>query len=234
MWIDYQSQIIKHMKTHDMNEEDCSYNCTVCSYQSMNRDQLTEHIERTHETENICKTCNKNCSSKAELDNHIYENHMSYKPCKNFPTNNCEYDDECRYRHVILKQGEQLCYKCGDKFSGKSFLLNHIKNMHNDPCRKHIEGKCSYGTRCVFKHIAKIAQNVAWSPRQTEVEQDFQTAPTKDNRLVGVQITQDQLMMNMNSLVMQMSQMMKQWISQKRNHQRTKKRNSIRTTKEKI
>ena len=100
----YQSQIMKHMKIHDMNEEDCSFNCKVCSYQSKNRDQLTEHIKMTNKTEPTCRTCNKSCSSKEELDNHIFENHRSYKPCKNFPTNEYEYDDEFRYRHIILKQ----------------------------------------------------------------------------------------------------------------------------------
>ena len=92
--------------------------------------------------------------------------------------------------------------------------MNHIKNKHNDPCCKYLEGKCSYGTKCVFKHTAKIAQNVARSPKQTEGQQDFLTAPTNDNRLVGFQVTQEQLMMNMNSMVIQMSQMMKQWINQ--------------------
>ena len=57
-----------------------------------------------------------------------------------FATNNCEYGEKCRYKHIVLKPGEHLCYKYGDMFERKSILLNHIQNFHNDLCLKYLEG----------------------------------------------------------------------------------------------
>ena len=99
---------------------------------------------------------------KYELDKHIIDHHKSYKPCRNLATNNCEYE-ECRFEHTILQNGEVLCFKCELKFTKKSLLLNHIKSSHDDPCLKYLEGKCTYGRRCVYRHIETAAQNVGSS-----------------------------------------------------------------------
>ena len=125
------------------------------------------------------------CISKEDLDKHIIENHKSYKPCRNFATNNCEYT-RCRYEHIILKTGEQMCYKCGDKFSRKSFLLNHIRNNHDEPCLKYLEGNCTHGIKCVFKHTS--AQRVAITPAANESQRsDFLLTPASGKRLLGDQ-----------------------------------------------
>ena len=42
------SQIQKHMEVHDEDEEDGSFTCDNCSYQTISRDQLIEHTEKKH------------------------------------------------------------------------------------------------------------------------------------------------------------------------------------------
>ena len=160
-----------------------------------------------------CKTCQQEFSNKNELNSHIIENHRSYKPCRHFATNTCEYNEECKYPHVVLQKGQQLCFKCGNEFTKKSVLLNHIKNYHNDPCLKYLEGKCTYGDRCVYKHRDTIVQDVersfANSPAETPniySHQDFPQVPPTEKRLVGTK--NQQLIDNMSKIVNQMSQMM--------------------------
>ena len=176
---------------------------------------------RTHSNyEFSCRNCDEICGNKEELNYHIIENHKSYKPCRNFATNNCEYK-ECRFNHVVLKQGEQVCYKCNDKFTRKSMLPNHIRNIHNDPCLKFQEGNCTYGAKCVFKHIGVPAQNVTRRPKHIqnraphiESQEDFPPIPITGNRLMGSQTTKDQTMFNMSQLINQMSQIMNQMMKQ--------------------
>ena len=114
-----------------------------------NKKKLTDHMTETHENKFPCKKCGAMYNKKKELDKHIFNEHKSYKPCRNFSTNDCDYGEECRYKHIVLKPGEYVCYKCGDMFGRKSVLLNHIKNLHNDPYLKYLEGKCTYGSRCI-------------------------------------------------------------------------------------
>ena len=153
-------QFEKHMKLHEEEEEDSEYNCRHCPFQTINKDLLRQHINEAHKTDYSGRSCEMVFENKNNLDTHILDKHKSRKPCKYFASNSCEYDDECRFNHIILKQGEQICYKCGKIFDRKSSLLNHIKNNHDDPCLKHSLGKCTYGSRCVFKHTTSPAQSV--------------------------------------------------------------------------
>ena len=104
---------------------------------------------------------------------------------------------------MVLQKGEQLCFKCGDKITKKSVLLNHIKTHHNDPCLKYLEGKCTYGSRCVYKHTNTIVQDVersfANSPTETPniySHQDFPQVPPTEKRLVG---TKNKKLIQLNS-----------------------------------
>ena len=99
--------------------------------------------------------------TRRELDVHIIDEHKSHKPCRNFADNSCEYtENSCRFNHIILKQRHHLCYKCGDILARKSLLLGHIRKTHQDTWLKYLEGNCTYGIRCVYKHTNTIAQNV--------------------------------------------------------------------------
>ena len=167
-----------------------------------------------------CRNCHESCSTKDDLDKHIIQKHISYKPCRNFATNSCEYNP-CRFSHVMLREGEHRCYKCGDKFTRKFILLNHIKNAHNDICLKFQEGNCTYGSRCVFKHtqapaqiVVRGAENSIYEALHTDSQQVFQGNPITENRLMGGINTKEQTMFNMNKLINQMSIIMNQMMNQ--------------------
>ena len=131
-------------------------------------------------------------------------------------TNNCEYGEECRYKHIILKPGEYTCYKCGDRFGRKSRLLDHIKHDHDDPCIKYLMGKCTYGIKCVYKHINQNDQiiNEISPPPQIDSQADFPVLPTPINRKVGAQNKTELMMNNMIQMLSQMTQIMSQLLKQ--------------------
>ena len=154
------AQLNNHIKKAHRNKTQLQ--CTVCNLYLKNVDELSKHMSLTHKRnyEDIqsnetnmskltCRNCQKTFNSHNELNEHIKTDHISYKPCRNFATNSCPYQEECRFYHVTLQQGECICYKCSDKFSKKSILLSHIKNYHNEPCLKYLQGTCTYGNTCV-------------------------------------------------------------------------------------
>ena len=183
--------------------------CSVCKIYLTDLDDLAKHMTEKHKNGFPCRNCEIVYDKKEELDKHIFEEHISYKPCRNFATNNCEYGEKCRYKHIVLKPGEHLCYKCGDMFERKSILLNHIKNFHNDPCLKYLEGNCTYGRRCIYSHTEIIVQDVVRTPSNANSYEDFPQLPPTEKRLGGSnKSSTEHLMYNMNQLVNQMSQIM--------------------------
>ena len=178
------SQIQKHMGVHDEDEEDGSFTCNDCSYQTISRDQLIEHTEKTHTTNNNilkCDSCKLNFSNQKEMNIHNNTRHnKSSKPCRNFQTSNCEYDSECDFLHIILNQGEHICYKCGDILGNKTLLMTHISREHGEePCKKFAANKCTFGNRCLFKHIFKPVNIV---PKK---QQDFHNSPQEKTQPPG-------------------------------------------------
>ena len=107
----------------DEEEEDNGFTCKECFYQTINRHQLIEHVEITHRqnTQSVFKydLCKINFRTQREINVHDGNKHRkSYKPCHNFSMKNkCEFDSECNFCHIKLKQGDHICYKCGDIFS---------------------------------------------------------------------------------------------------------------------
>ena len=156
------SQIEKHMNTHDEEEEDSR--CQECSYQTNNRDQLSEHIAKANKQANQatfkCTPCQLDFRNQREMNIHNRNIHRkSFKPCRNFPSNNCEYDSDCNFYHVILEQGEHICYKCADVFKDKTLLMNHISKEHGQEiCKKFLENKCHFGYKCLLRHLYKMWQ----------------------------------------------------------------------------
>ena len=95
-------QVEQHMNIHDKPEEDSQFNCKDCQFQTMNRDQLYQHMEMIHKKIE-CNLCNTFFNTRKNLNVHRHETHRKiYKPCRNFPSKNCEYDSECSFYHVIL------------------------------------------------------------------------------------------------------------------------------------
>ena len=146
------SKIEKHMECHDNDEEDSTFLCVDCSFQSMNRDQLLEHLETKHD-KHICNTCNIACISRNDLNKHIAQSHKSHKPCREYATNSCDYKSECKYRHIKLKHNEQICYTCGKRTQTIKELMAHIKDVHgSQPCTKYAKGQCDRGSKCWYNH----------------------------------------------------------------------------------
>ena len=142
-------QVEQHVNINDKPEEDSQFNCKDCQFQTMNRDQLYQHIEMIHKKFE-CNLCNTFFNTRKDINVHKHETHRKiYKPCRDFPSKNCEYGRECSFYHVILNQGDYICFKCGDIFKKKSHLLDHIKSDHGqETCKRFQEDKCTFGDRC--------------------------------------------------------------------------------------
>jgi hypothetical protein len=189
------SKIEKHMTCHDNDEEDSSFLCGDCSFQAMNRDQLIEHLETKHE-KHICNTCNIACTSKHALNKHIIENHKSHKPCRDYATNSCDYESQqCRYRHIRLKENEHICYTCGVKTKALKDLMTHIKDIHgSQPCTRFAKGLCDRRSRCWYSHRKPTSGNVNISqPTPSPWQGDFQKVPPTSHPQLPVQQMSEQV-----------------------------------------
>ena len=171
-----QYQVDKHIRnTHNMEEDDSSYNCNDCSYQCMSRDVLKKHIETAHRPQKQCKNCDMKFTSRNELNFHISEHHKSHKPCTKFANSTCEFDDDCRFKHIVLLETEHICYKCGNIEGSKTSLLKHIKAIHgNEPCQRFKAGSCPFNSKCLFTHTRTTAPSVA---RPTISEGPYTNSP---------------------------------------------------------
>ena len=181
------SQLEKHMKEHEEEVDDSSFTCDECPYKNNSRDQLNRHMKtahriKVHETKDSpqCTQCLSEFKTKAELLGHLKEKHINYKPCDyyNGPNNedNCELDGECRFYHIKLKPGEQICYKCGKTFKSKKDLINHIKQSHgNKIYHRYLQNKCTE-RNCFFSHTILGTFRVPTSPEIYNSE-DFSSLP---------------------------------------------------------
>ena len=160
--INTKSQIEKHIREHEEETDDGTFTCDNCSFQTISRDQLVKHIKAAHKT-NIqqnkdslkCTQCYAELKSKSDLESHIKESHKYYKPCDYFIEDNCELDSKCRFYHIKLNQGEQICYKCGKIFKSKKDLINHIKEKHgNEICHRYLHNECNK-RNCFIAIISK-------------------------------------------------------------------------------
>ena len=189
--------------------------CTVCPQEFNKIEDLASHMESDHKNEINqshdlnggptlkCIRCASNFTTRRELTTHIKEEHKSYKPCDYFLENSCELDDnDCRFNHIKLAQGQQICYTCGDKFKSKRDMISHIKADHgNTVCYKFLQNKCTV-RRCFFKHIIHSVPNVEKSPEAPPAlsDQDFPSLPTTGPvvwRQVAAEDTQARVLPNL-------------------------------------
>ena len=131
-------QLIVHLgTTHD------KHTCIFCNIICNGRNELNIHIEKTHrkKPEIPCTVCNLLFKNLDDLSKHttiahtslsnFKEKQTSYKPCDYFLEDRCT-DEECRFNHTKLLQGQQICYKCGKTFTTKRGLLKHIEDTHGN------------------------------------------------------------------------------------------------------
>ena len=203
-------QMSRHMKLHDEDEEDGNSTCKYCQYQTTTIDLLMQHIERAHKSNNPCSSCEMTFNSEDELNMHIMEQHKfkSFKPCRAFPSHTCEYDGECRFNHIILKENERICYKCGKRTSNQNDLMKHMQDKHQGIiCKKFQENKCSFGTRCMFSHtnVRKVERphhETGVGRAHAEVQQDFREPPQGGGQN-NIAVTREEVT-NMNQMMAQM------------------------------
>ena len=126
-----------------------------------------------------------------------------------FATDSCEYDGECRYKPIKLKENEQICFKCGLVVTSVKNLREHIREIHgSEQCKLYAQNKCARGSSCWFSHSKHNNQ-------YNMNHQDFHETPTMRmySSVVGAgtgQTNQTQ----MREQVINMSQMMSQMVNQ--------------------
>ena len=85
---------------------------------------------------------------------------FAHKPCDYFKEDSCDLDDECRFKHIKLKHGEQICYTCGKIFNIRREMLSHIREKHGSTvCHRFLKNECTV-RRCLFSHKISTATNV--------------------------------------------------------------------------
>ena len=147
-------------------------NCNNCLDQFDTLEELKVHVDANHKdkSQNQCKFCELKFQTKNDLRNHVTETHKTFKPCNKYAINNCEYDDECRYQHITLRENQEICFKCGEIFSNKTEMMKHVKGKHGEiPCTRFSDGHCEYGSKCLFKHVMKTTNQAT--------HQVFRTVP---------------------------------------------------------
>ena len=225
---------INHLSKHIImtHNKEALINCNKCEEEFMSKTELDRHIlenhftnhkSNTHNAEDsahICRNCDNYFETKRELDKHIIDYHKSHKPCRTFATNSCDYE-ECRYNHVILKDKERICYKCGKKVKTQVDLRLHMNEKHGDiVCKKFLENKCSFGTKCMFSHTISHVQDAQFVERHAETRvptaQDFRhpltTLGPVEDREDRAQLNQMQHMQghNQQQIVVLTTQVMSQ------------------------
>ena len=145
------------MEVHTKRHEDGDHTCTRCDFEGNSKEALAKHIETKHMliSEPTCKFCGSKFTFRYQLTNHIMENHGTHKPCTNFAKNKCEFDNECRFKHIILREGQYICYTCGQIDKDKTSNMKHLKTIHgNTPCKRFEENRCGFsGKDCIYSHI---------------------------------------------------------------------------------
>ena len=165
------------MNSRHGTEEDGTFCCGECSFQTNNKNTLIQHLERSH-NKHICNNCNMFLNSKNQLNQHIQDEHITYKPCRDYATNSCEYKEEFRYRHIKLRDNEHICYKCGTLSATVKDLMKHIQEIHgSQPCTKFAIGQCDRNSRCWYSH-SNVTNNTTTQNTSNVEDQDFQGPPT--------------------------------------------------------
>ena len=97
-------QLNKHIEQTHRNKNHLQ--CTVCNLYFRNINELSKHMEMAHkksvDLKIKCNQCDMDFESEKEVKSHIRNMHKTHKPCKNFQLNQCQYAQDCSFRHIIL------------------------------------------------------------------------------------------------------------------------------------
>ena len=73
-----------------------------------------------------CNQCGQGFNDKKEIITHINKDLTTHKPCKKFALNKNDMSP-CQFNHIIIQSNEEICFKCGLRFSFKTDIITHIK-----------------------------------------------------------------------------------------------------------
>ena len=166
------------MTEHEEDIDECIHSinkCDKCIDQSKTGNQVK------------CNQCGQGFQNKNEIENHLRVDHKTYRPCKKYAENNCE-KEICRFSHKTLQHGEEVCYKCGDIYTSKTDLINHIKTQHGMViCHKFLKNECSRTSdECIFSHKTMPNRTKSSPPLQQQVFRERPTAQAQ-RPVVGMQ-----------------------------------------------
>ena len=166
----------KDLENHMKNHEDGDHNCQDCDLEFNTREALEKHKDIKHLKKSPlnCMICDTQFQMKYQLRNHMTEQHKTHKPCRKFATNKCEFDSECRFNHIILEPNQMICFDCGTIVNDKTLLMKHIEKEHGStPCNKFASGRCTFGNKCLYRHITNN-EPTSKESNETNSNQDFQ------------------------------------------------------------
>ena len=167
------------LTNHLMKHTDGDWPCHKCPLQFNTREAREKHTNIAHNSNpnNECKFCGMNFVTRNTLNQHTMGNHSSFRPCSKFAINKCEFDNDCRFNHVILHEGQYICFKCGTIFSNKTAMIKHVIEKHGGiPCENFLKNQCRFpSSQCFFSHNvnqpttqSSIHQTAALAARQSD------------------------------------------------------------------
>ena len=122
------SKLKNHIKIYHRGKSNLP--CTVCKLHFRNLDEVARHTSMAHKTSPTttvnCNQCGQGFNDKKEIITYINKDHTTHKPCKKFGLNKCDMSP-CQFNHIIIQSIEEICFKCGLKFSFKTDIITHIK-----------------------------------------------------------------------------------------------------------
>ena len=145
----------------DSHYEDGDFACDTCLFQTNRLRLLREHLLKTQghtsgqvrgKTAIKCKFCETKFIDRKELAEHKSKEHKTYQTCKYFKESKCTMT-RCRYYHKILKEGDCICFQCGDEFNNISAMMMHRKSKHGT---KECTGCDRTDVDCWFMHATRV------------------------------------------------------------------------------
>ena len=144
-----------HNQSHDNEiQDDSSWLCKDCSYQTNKESNLRIHIEKSHVF--ICTICNKTFTFKTPFMIHKRNEHdESVDICEDYLNDKCPYEKEkCWYHHREKDKPKHTQPEASGSTNNQHNMATQI-NRSNDamkfkPCK--FLPNCPFGEKCFYSH----------------------------------------------------------------------------------